>query len=93
MIIILRNLSLALQEWPSKLGTLGINVQRAWKRERQKKLSVPQIHGLEPRGEGGSSLKAGTPQIKTGGAFQLQLCLLLPQLLKPFFRSDLEEGL
>lgn len=51
--MILRNLSLALQERPSKLGTLGVNVQRAWKREWQKKLSMAQIHGLESRGDGG----------------------------------------
>ncbi|CAD7690632.1 unnamed protein product [Nyctereutes procyonoides] len=53
------------RERPSKLGTLGINVQRAWKRRQQQ---------------------------KTGGAFRLQFCLLLPQLLQPFFRSDPEEG-
>ncbi|KAM8905687.1 ral-GDS-related protein-like [Lycaon pictus] len=44
--------NLLIQERPSKLGTLGINVQRAWKRGQQKKLSMPQIRGLKPREEG-----------------------------------------
>ena len=74
MITVLRNLSLALQDRPAKLGALGINMQTAWKRRQQQQVSEPRIRGLEPRGEG-SPRRAGRPQIKAGGAFRLQLCL------------------
>ena len=92
MILLLRNLSLALQDRPAKLGALGISVQRAWKRRQQQQVSEPQIRGLEPRGEG-SPLRAGSPQIKAGGASRLRLCLPEPQLRQHFFRGDPEEGL